>query len=425
MGGVMRRWLSRVRGVLVVACLTLGPSVPVVAVSARSAAAALPPVVGCGFRFGPITQSGAAGTLFFAAVLEPDSPVQRCNVAVTFTASATIAAALLVTAGPYTNIDNNPLTATETVSFVPGRRPPALGVGWGGFHCADPPGPGTLGFTAGGQEAAAEITPNSCGPPGAPHSFLEPFAVPVLSEVGIAPTLDDHGYRSVDQDGSITREGDATSFGPATTNASVVGIQTAPTGDGVWLAASDGGVFAFGSAAFHGSLGGVHLNAPVVGMAATPDGRGYWLVASDGGVFAFGDAAFDGSLGGVHLNAPVVGMAATPDGRGYWLVASDGGVFAFGDAAFHGSLGSVHLNAPVVGMAAGPHVGYWLVASDGGVFNYGGVPFEGSTGGVRLNAPISAMAATSSGAGYWLVGSDNGIFTFGDARFFGSNPITP
>ena len=86
-------------------------------------------------------------------------------------------------------------------------------------------------------------------------------------------------------------------------------------------------------------------------MAATPDGRGYWLVASDGGIFAYGDAAFHGSTGALVLNQPVVGMAATPDGGGYWLVASDGGIFAFGDAAFHGSAGDLTLNQPVVGMA--------------------------------------------------------------------------
>jgi len=80
------------------------------------------------------------------------------------------------------------------------------------------------------------------------------------------------------------------------------------------------------------------LNRPVVGMAATPDGKGYWLVASDGGIFAFGDAAFYGSTGSLTLNRPVVGMAATPDGKGYWLVASDGGIFAFGDATFSGSI---------------------------------------------------------------------------------------
>jgi hypothetical protein len=30
-------------------------------------------------------------------------------------------------------------------------------------------------------------------------------------------------------------------------------------------------------------------------MAATPTGNGYWLVASDGGIFSFGDAHFHGS----------------------------------------------------------------------------------------------------------------------------------
>ena len=43
--------------------------------------------------------------------------------------------------------------------------------------------------------------------------------------------------------------------------------------------------------ASYGSMGGKPLNKPIVGMAATPSGDGYWLVASDGGVFAFGDAA--------------------------------------------------------------------------------------------------------------------------------------
>ena len=45
------------------------------------------------------------------------------------------------------------------------------------------------------------------------------------------------------------------------------------------------------------SLQGQNLDAPIVGMAATPDGGGYWLVASDGGVFSFGNAAFHGSTG--------------------------------------------------------------------------------------------------------------------------------
>ena len=67
-------------------------------------------------------------------------------------------------------------------------------------------------------------------------------------------------------------------------------------------------------------------------MTATPTGNGYWEVASDGGLFAFGSAQFYGSMGGQPLNAPIVGMTATPTGNGYWEVASDGGLFAFGSA---------------------------------------------------------------------------------------------
>jgi hypothetical protein len=78
---------------------------------------------------------------------------------------------------------------------------------------------------------------------------------------------------------------------------------------------------------------------------------GYWLVASDGGVFSYGDAAFHGSAGNLHLAEPIVAAAATPDGNGYWLAASDGGVFSYGDAAFHGSAGSLRLTRPVVAAA--------------------------------------------------------------------------
>jgi hypothetical protein len=83
-----------------------------------------------------------------------------------------------------------------------------------------------------------------------------------------------------------------------------------------------------------------------------PSGNGYWLVASDGGIFSFGDATFHGSTGSIALNQPIVGMAPTPVGNGYWLVASDGGIFSFGDATFHGSTGAIVLNQPIVGMAA-------------------------------------------------------------------------
>jgi hypothetical protein len=105
-------------------------------------------------------------------------------------------------------------------------------------------------------------------------------------------------------------------------------------------------------------MGGTHLNKPVVAISGTPTGDGYRLAASDGGIFAFGSAPFEGSMGGTPLNKPVVGMAATADGNGYWLTAADGGIFSFGTAPFSGSLGLLHLNKPVVAMATvGPAIG--------------------------------------------------------------------
>ena len=205
--------------------------------------------------------------------------------------------------------------------------------------------------------------------------------------------------------------GDAPTPGsPITSNLPLVGAALAGTGSpasGYWEVASDGGIFSFGTAAFHGSMGGQPLNEPIVGMAATPDGNGYWEVASDGGIFSFGTAAFHGSMGGQPLNEPIVGMAATPDGNGYWEVASDGGIFSFGTAAFHGSMGGQPLNEPIVGMAATPDGdGYWEVASDGGIFSFGTAAFHGSMGGQPLNAPIVGMAPGP--AGQWLLGAGRG-----------------
>jgi hypothetical protein len=60
-------------------------------------------------------------------------------------------------------------------------------------------------------------------------------------------------------------------------------------------------------------------------------------VASDGGIFSFGDASFHGSTGGTVLSSPVIGMTSSAQ-NGYWLAAGDGGVFSFG-VPFHGSIG--------------------------------------------------------------------------------------
>jgi hypothetical protein len=201
----------------------------------------------------------------------------------------------------------------------------------------------------------------------------------------------------------------------------IVAMATTPTGRGYWLAARDGGIFAFGDARYRGAMGGRRLTKPIVGMAATPTGQGYWLAAADGGIFAFGDARFKGSAGAWRLNRPVVGMGATKSGNGYWLVAADGGIFAFGDARFKGSTGALRLRKPIVGMApTATSNGYWLVASDGGLFTFGDARFYGSAANRRLLDPIVGMAAAPGSGGYWLAAADGAIFSFGGARFYGS-----
>ena len=214
--------------------------------------------------------------------------------------------------------------------------------------------------------------------------------------------------------------------------------QVPPTADRYWIAAADGGVFAFGGAQYFGSMAGQHLNSPVVGLAvdgpgflapsslatrAPAAGRGYWEVAGDGGIFAFGAAPFLGSMGGRHLNAPVVGMTVDPERGGYYEVAADGGVFAFGGASFLGSMAGQALAAPIVSITATPDGGgYWLVGADGGVFAYGDATFLGSlagTGGTTVG-----LAAQGDG-GYWLAKVNGHVHNYGTAGDEGSLPATP
>jgi hypothetical protein len=257
------------------------------------------------------------------------------------------------------------------------------------------------------------------------------YPLGALSVSGALPsgvTFTDNG----DGSGVLSGTPAATSVGtyrPVLTVASASGSATQhftltvvlPPKQPLWLAATDGGVFALGNAGFFGSMGGQPLNQPMVASTATPNGKGYWLVAADGGVFTFGNAGYYGSTGALALTKPVVGMAPTADGKGYWLVAADGGVFAFGDAGFYGSMGGTTIDSPVVGMATTPDgKGYWLVASDGGVFAFGDAGFYGSMGAKPLNGRVVGVAAAPNGKGYFLVAADGGVFTFGDARFQGS-----
>ena len=225
--------------------------------------------------------------------------------------------------------------------------------------------------------------------------------------------------------------GQGSNYTGATGSPQVFTILPGPRG--YWLVGSDGGIFSFGAAAFHGSMGGIPLQRPVVGITPTATKHGYWLVASDGGIFSFGDSSFYGSIPalGLHpagsgqpnsLSAPIVGMVPSSTGGGYFMVGSDGGVFAFGDAQFAGS-------CPGIGGCAGTAVavmpdhsgrGYWLVTSAGAVYAFGDAPFFGTP--PAQPDPVVDAVATPNGQGYWILFASGAVYSFGDAPGLG-NPI--
>jgi len=155
----------------------------------------------------------------------------------------------------------------------------------------------------------------------------------------VASTPDGMGYWLAGADGGVFAFGDAGYFGSARDGIAKVALLSSPTGRGYVIPTATGIEADARGDATAESGPPVALATLVSGAALTAGGGGHWEVGSDGGIFAFGDAAFYGSLPGLGVvpKAPVVGMARTPDGHGYWLVGADGGVFAFGDAGFHGS----------------------------------------------------------------------------------------
>lgn len=109
-------------------------------------------------------------------------------------------------------------------------------------------------------------------------------------------------------------------------------------GGGVWVLGADGGVGAYPdwlgrTPPFLGSLPGLGVVATATALLPTPTGQGYWVQTTDGGIFTFGDAAFHGSypsLGPTQPPRRFVGLQVREDqGPGYLQLASDGAGYAW------------------------------------------------------------------------------------------------
>jgi hypothetical protein len=246
-----------------------------------------------------------------------------------------------------------------------------------------------------------------------------------------SPSSSTHGYWLVGSDGGIFNFGSAQFYGSTgslTLQRPVVGISPTASRTGYWLVGSDGGIFAFDTG-FFGSIPGLplnpagsglahSLNAPIGGMVPSVTGQGYFMVASDGGVFAFGDAHFAGSCPGLPAGCSGAAVAVVPDktGNGYWVVTKTGAVYGFGDAAYFGGPGPQ--SSPITSAVATPNGGgYYILDANGEVFAYGdatslgGTP-AGSTGGLD---PAAAIFDTSDGGGYWISTGLGKVYSFGDA----------
>lgn len=283
-------------------------------------------------------------------------------------------------------------------------------------------------------------------PPPGPAPAIPPVATgPTPSPTPPAPSVP-AGYWMTGSDGGVFSFGSAQCYGSTGAmklQRPIVGM--APTSDfgGYWLVGSDGGAFGLGNGAYFGSVPALGiapsgtagaaktLSAPIVGMVPSLDGGGYFMVGADGGVFAFGDAAYEGScpaIGGCVGKA----VAVMPDstGNGYWVVTDQGYVYAFGDAPYDGGPGPQYvgggknrmLNLVVSAAATTDGEGYWILFADRTVKAYGtatnyGQP-TGQAGIAGIN-PARVIIPTSDQTGYWVVAANGAVYAYGSAQYLG------
>jgi hypothetical protein len=184
--------------------------------------------------------------------------------------------------------------------------------------------------------------------------------------VAIAGTNSGLGYYLLSQDGGLFTFGDAGFFGsgagasPVLTHTDLV---VDPVRGGYWLLTADGLVTAYGATGLGSQPAPPGPLAPgvsAVAIASTPTGNGLWVAYSNGTVDAFGDAT---DVGDGPAGASVVDMTASPDGTGIWLVTSTGGVEPLGAVT---RTDDAPVDRPAVAIVAHSADGYWVTTGGDG-----------------------------------------------------------
>jgi hypothetical protein len=131
----------------------------------------------------------------------------------------------------------------------------------------------------------------------------------VGAAVDMAITPTGEGYWILGEGGHIYSFGDATYYGNATPIASgdkAVAMAARPQGDGYWIVTEKGEIFGKGAAVAWPAMvsngdwpaAKAALSDPITAVDVVSTGDGILLAAGDGGIFSFGTAPFEGSLPG-------------------------------------------------------------------------------------------------------------------------------
>jgi hypothetical protein len=188
----------------------------------------------------------------------------------------------------------------------------------------------------------------------------------------------------------------------------ITAIATDASGQGYWLAAADGGVFALGDAQFYGSMPLATRALNIIGIAPTQDYGGYWLLASNGHVYPFGDAYNQRLYDPLNLTGSLRAVSIVTDPvRGYSVVMSNSTVvdISTGSAIFHSPV----TDAPVVSGCIDPmlssvsaHV-FFVVTRGGEIFSVGNNAPAVNSPLDRTAFPVASILCTPDGDYVWVV----------------------